>query len=129
VVFLTEDSSLLSILIEQEHILFNLNKARVTGELDRLLSPAFCEFGTSGNVWKHADIIKTANNPDNRNIVATNFNLKLLGDDVALLTYKADITYSDGTRVYSLRSSIWKRNSVSWQLEFHQGTFAPTPHT
>jgi len=53
----------------------------------------------------------------------TDFEIKLLAEDIVLATYKA-IKHHELRieRKYSLRSSIWKCFSGQWKLVFHQGT-------
>ena len=53
------------------------------------------------------------------------FQCDLIGEDVALVTYKtvrADA--ASGLRAEVLRSSIWIREAGDWRVRFHQGTKA-----
>ncbi len=47
----------------------------------------------------------------------TDFNVRELSSNVELATYKVMVNSR-----YSLRSSIWQRQSCDWQMIFHQGT-------
>lgn len=61
-------------------------------------------------------------------IQSRNFESVVLGDGVVLLTYvSAHVDEVGNTQRQSLRSSIlrsciWVRTEVGWQMRFHQGT-------
>jgi len=113
-----EDTLLLEHILNLEMRLMNYNYQ----ELDELLADDFLEFGSSGNSYdKKAiiDSVKRFNTSNSIQLSVTNFKIKLLASDVLLATYKT-FRYNDSK--YALRSSIWKKNEVSWQMIFHQGT-------
>jgi hypothetical protein len=86
-----------------------------------LLAEDFVEFGSSGRVFDKRLIIGsiTDEQPTERSI--SDFAVKSLSADVALVTYHVHRTDSSG-HFCSLRSSIWQRSSTCWVMRFHQGT-------
>lgn len=90
--------------------------------LEELLSPSFFEFGSSGTIWTLEMTLKKL--PEEKrsfSIESENYKAVELSDGVVLVTYVTKITGQDGARE-ALRSSIWRKNSIGWQIEFHQGT-------
>ncbi len=92
-----------------------------------LLADEFIEFGASGEVYDKHQTIEAIAQPGT-NIVATEFTVRSLALNVALLTYKS-MSGSGEHRRHALRSSIWKRTDDGWQLVFHQGTPMEAPQT
>lgn len=85
--------------------------------LARVLHPEFEEFGASGRHWRRDEIIVAMlADPTLPPSDPTEFRTVSLGPDAILLTYR--------TRT-ALRSSVWVRTSVGWQVRFHQGTKHP----
>ncbi len=89
-------------------------------EVAALLSDSFFEFGSSGEISTKSEIVAALQGERSRKIEASQFEVKELARDVALVTYR---TNSAG--VAALRSSIWERNDGAWRLIFHQGTVLP----
>lgn len=94
--------------------------------LDTLLAPGFFEFGASGAVWAREDTVAklplegvTEEPPA---ILSWDYKATELAPGVVLVTYQADKSDNGAP---SLRSSIWRNNGDSWQMEFHQGTKVP----
>lgn len=89
-----------------------------------LLHPDFIEFGRSGTRYTRADILREFAQGDVLPLVQShNFELVVLGDDVALLTYvSAHVDAGGNSHRQTLRSSIWVRTQAGWQMRFHQGT-------
>ena len=85
--------------------------------LDRLVSDEFVEFGSSGQVYKKADVIAQMLATPNVSVGLTEFRVLALAPDVALATYRTG---------RSLRSSIWRREGGDWRIVFHQGTTVVT---
>lgn len=92
--------------------------------LDALIHEEFQEFGRSGTVYSKADIVALLSSATQHEpVIADNFAVRRLAADVALLTYRSANVLPDGTlRGHALRSSIWQRSAVGWQVSFHQGT-------
>lgn len=97
------------------------------GQLQALLHEDFLEFGRSGGVHDKADSVGSlgaAVQPQPPlQLVADGFALARLGPDSALLTYRSASVAEDGTAGrHTLRSSVWLRTALGWQMRFHQGT-------
>ena len=115
----SDDLAMFRIMEEKLHDPAVRRSARLTGEL---LADDFVEFGSSGSVYGRAEIIEALGREVHHAatpILAFDYELKRLSDDVALLTYRT--TSSAGQ---SMRSSIWRRKAGRWQMIFHQGTRA-----
>lgn len=92
--------------------------------MEALLHPDFVEFGRSGRRYTRADILNefapTSVFPTVR---SGNFDLAVLAEGVALLTYASAHEDADGEQSrHTLRSSVWVRTKLGWQMRFHQGT-------
>lgn len=92
--------------------------------METLLHPDFVEFGRSGRRYTRADVMEEFGAdgalPD---VHADNFDLVVLREGAALLTYVSAHTDATGDlNRRTLRSSIWVRTAVGWQMRFHQGT-------
>ena len=92
--------------------------------LERLLHPRFREFGRSGRSYVRADVL--ANLPAEQEattVWSQNFEIELVGDNAALLTYSSAHVVADGKlERHTNRSSLWVRAASAWQMLFHQGT-------
>jgi hypothetical protein len=96
-----------------------------TERLAALLAEDFVEFGSSGQVFNKKQIIAALaeETPTKRSL--SEFEARMLSEDIALVTYRATRRSKPGTgAVHTLRSSIWRRNNGQWQMVFHQGTLA-----
>jgi hypothetical protein len=90
-----------------------------------LLTEDFLEFGSSGRVWTRETTLELLATETYSPAVVESFACRVLGGDVALVTYRAvRTTAATGERMVTLRSSIWTRESGSWKMCFHQGTRA-----
>lgn len=89
-----------------------------------LLAEDFQEFGSSGRVWARQQILNLLATEDYSPPAVEDLDCHLLGEDVALVTYKTVRTSGDGARSEVLRSSLWTRKGVEWRVRFHQGTRA-----
>ena len=88
--------------------------------MDGLLSPAFVEFGRSGRIWTREATLTTPKRKIGARIPLPKFGVRMLSDDVALVTYRSE-GLEDDVEVGN-RSSIWRKMDDGWKLEFHQGT-------
>jgi len=93
-------------------------------ELNELFADEFVEVGSSGKIYDERQTIQTLLEESGFRVMMTNFKILVLSADCVLLSYRAAISFNtDETKtVFSLRSSIWKRNGDQWQIIFHQGT-------
>ena len=87
-----------------------------------LLAEDFEEFGSSGRVWSRAAILELLATEEYSPPAIEDFRCALLGEAVALVTYRTLRTDADGAVAAVLRSSLWVRDSGTWRVRFHQGT-------
>ena len=90
-------------------------------ELADLLTDDFLEFGRSGRIYNKQAIIDALPLETGEQIIAEGFQIKSLGTDVALITYRSMRQNKDEPR-HTLRSSLWRFGEGRWQITFHQGT-------
>lgn len=109
----------------EEQILY-LEKQLMTydyNELNEYLADDFIEYGSSGNIFDKSAQLDAVR--DDKTVThsikytVTDFNIKLLAEDLVLATYRS-LRHND--RKLVLRSSIWKKVLGKWQMIFHQGT-------
>lgn len=102
----------------------------VAERLNALLHQDFRELGRSGGAYAKAEILSRlpAEVQHAVVVVADSFEERAIGEFVALLTYRSAHQQADGTLdAFTLRSSVWERTTLGWQMSFHQGTpTAPT---
>lgn len=94
--------------------------------LEQLLHPEFHEVGRSGRAYDRDTVIGHLGTLASQPTVASDgFALACLGPEVALLTYRsAHVVPGGGLANHTLRSSLWVKSAVGWQLRYHQGTAA-----
>jgi hypothetical protein len=93
---------------------------RTSVRVAELLAEDFVEFGSSGKIYNKAQCIASLQAETGGEFTITQFCVKLLAPDLALLTYHA-LRHSEPP-VHTLRSSIWQKRAGHWQFIFHQGT-------
>ena len=121
--------SLFGMLKNFETELHRVETRRNVSRLDELLHPSFEEYGRSGFVFSRNDIFAEFSDiSDYQEVVAMDFNLHEIGADAALLTYtSAHMSEAGELHRFTLRSSLWVRESGVWRLRFHQGTPTECP--
>lgn len=72
--------------------------------MERVLAADFREFGRSGRTYTRADIL--AFKPSELDAVLRDLEIRALGPNVALVTYRSELL-SDGDPALAHRSSIW----------------------
>jgi hypothetical protein len=101
--------------------------------MEALLHADFVEFGRSGRVWTREATLDEFSGADaaarGPTIHAQDFDLHVLADDLALLSYRSAHVDADGAKHrWTLRASLWQRGSDgAWRLRFHQGTPTEAP--
>lgn len=92
--------------------------------METLLHPDFVEFGRSGTRYTRAEVLEEFGTDNVLSpIHAGNFDLLVLAEGVALLTYiSAHVDANGNLHRQTFRSSVWVRTAVGWQIRFHQGT-------
>ncbi|WP_445083050.1 nuclear transport factor 2 family protein [Candidatus Nitrotoga sp. BS] len=119
-----QDSDLLNSLRALE---VSLHKPETRGdpnELGHHLHQRFREFGRSGATYTREQTLEEfSSEPQAYHVWSQEFQLQLLSQDIALLTYRSAHIESDGqlTR-HTNRSSVWQYLEGRWLLRFHQGT-------
>ncbi|MBC7620863.1 MAG: nuclear transport factor 2 family protein [Candidatus Saccharibacteria bacterium] len=108
--------------VELHHPGVRCNRER----LEVLLHPEFHEVGRSGRAYSRETIVAYLTSQESQTAVASNgFAVTELAAAVALLTYRSAHIGPDGNLVkHTLRSSVWVKTSIGWQLRYHQGTAA-----
>jgi hypothetical protein len=86
--------------------------------LEALLADDFIEFASSGGAYSRSEVITALVAQKSARLSASDFTVRRLSDDTALLTYRS--TRPDG--LSALRSSIWRMQAGRWRMIFHQGT-------
>ena len=89
--------------------------------MDRILSSNFFEIGRSGRTYTREATIYCEPSEIPANLPLFNFTVRLIAQDVALVTYISSVNYKTELEE-GLRSSLWCEKSGEWILEFHQGT-------
>ncbi len=92
-------------------------------ELEELLSDDFIEIRSTGVLAdKKKSIMELKNQPLTR-YELSDFCCKVLSSDVALTRYRIKKSGSYlREKVYTIRTSIWKRINNKWKMVLHQGT-------
>jgi len=90
--------------------------------MESVLAPGFFEFGRSGRVYSREDTLGITARPIEARI--EDFEARLLGPDIAQVTYTSVETYKGEEQVAN-RSSLWSRTEDGWRLLFHQATPVP----
>ncbi len=106
-------------LVELEWSLWSSGPRSDVGYLDRVLAEDFLEFGRSGRTYDRASIM--ADTPVEIDADLDDLSVRLLSQDVALVTYRSILRHRTAAQV-SNRASVWRHDGDRWRLEFHQGT-------
>ncbi|RZI80385.1 MAG: DUF4440 domain-containing protein [Rubrivivax sp.] len=95
--------------------------------LEALLHPAFFEVGKSGLRYSRQQVVAYLSQLTQPPVViSSDHEVHGLAPDSALLTY-ACTHVGENANIEVLRSSIWRRTAVGWQLFYHQGTLVGQP--
>jgi hypothetical protein len=113
--------------LEEKLLLQKIRSSRE--ELEKLVSPDFIEYGSSGKIYNYLGIIAylLANSADTFNYTFVNFKTIRLSDDTILALYILE-TEKNHKITITNRSSLWRREGDSegedswWRIIFHQGT-------
>jgi hypothetical protein len=119
--------TLLTTLIQLETELHHPGIPASPERLEALLHPAFFEVGKSGLRYSRQQVVAYLSQLAVAPVAtSSNHEVHALGPDSALLTY-ACTHVGEAANIEVLRSSIWRRTAVGWQLFYHQGTLASQP--
>jgi hypothetical protein len=115
---------LLNHLYELEIELHQIEVRNDKNRLDELLHESFIEVGRYGKTYHKSDI--PANLPKQAisgAIWSQDYNLEVLSNDLALITYKSAMMDENGNlSIHTFRSSLWQKVTGSWRIRFHQWT-------
>lgn len=117
----------MSLLLSLQALEVELHKPAARSDaarLNALLHDDFREFGRSGGAYAKAEILsRLPAEIQHAVFVADRFEVRAIGESVALLTYRSAHRQADGTLdSFTLRSSVWEHSTFGWQMSFHQGT-------
>nr|WP_272910746.1 nuclear transport factor 2 family protein [Xanthomonas campestris] len=91
-------------------------------ELERLLDPAFVEFGASGRCYTREEVIAAlTTSAAAADYVTDDFSCVLLAPQLAQLRYRTRV-HANGVARCALRSSLWRLDGARWRMLFHQAT-------
>lgn len=107
------------VLLQLEQELMQPEIRRDPARVATLLDAEFVEIGASGRLWSRVEILALlAQEPEYEQPQIEDFRLRMLGPEVAQVTYRT----TSARRGATLRSSLWRRRDNRWQCLFHQGT-------
>ncbi|MDR3147582.1 MAG: DUF4440 domain-containing protein [Treponema sp.] len=93
------------------------------GELEKLISPHFIEYGSSGKIYNYPGTLAhlVAHAAETFTYSFVNFKTCRLAADIILALY---ILETDKNHKISItnRSSLWRLDEGVWRIIFHQGT-------
>ena len=117
------DFSLKAHLRQLEELLTKPEIRKSPADLARLLADDFREFGGSGRIFDKQQIIAALQDQKQCELSLHDFRAVHLAPEVVLVTYRGTAQFAgSATAMYSLRSSIWRRQNGKWEVVFHQGT-------
>jgi len=115
---------LLNHLYKLEIELHQIEVRKDKNRLNELLHESFVEVGRYGKMVHKSDVL--ANLPKQAisgTIWSQDYNLEVLSNDLALITYKSAMMDEEGNlSIYTFRSSLWQKVAGSWRIRFHQWT-------
>lgn len=119
------ENDLQKIIYDLETTLLKPSVRSSAKELDLLLADDFFEFGSSGEIYDKKAILERL--PKDTEVlpvefVVSDFQIKLMGENFILATFKTNKISPDTSHIIALRTSIWRKTNGNWQMIFHQGT-------
>jgi hypothetical protein len=112
-------------LLRLETLLLNPAACSRPETLWPLFANEFVEIGSSGRIYDRQQTVTNLTTVDAARGELSEFRVVLLTNDIAQVTYRA-VRHREPPQ-YSLRSSIWRRRGLRWQIAFHQGTPTAAP--
>jgi len=87
------------------------------------MTPDFVEFASRGRVYDRPALVAELFGKVPPPIQAEDFTVRVLGPEIALVTYRSVISRPAGeSPAVAVRSSIWRRQDGSWRMTFHHWT-------
>lgn len=115
-------------LITREKDLFAAEQRRAVAVIDEALAEDFHEIASDGELHTKAEVMPLLNDVKIEDYTLSDFKVLPIGDQCAILTYRAEIKASYRGQYFPPRlymSSVWVRRQGSWRLTFHQATPVP----
>ena len=117
------DSAVEAQITQLEMLLLKPEIRRDRARVEELLAQDFLEFGASGRVWTREEILEELATEIYLTPVAEDISCQMLGERVALVTYRTIREQARGAEPTEvLRSSVWIQKDKKWRIRFHQGT-------
>ncbi|KZN39045.1 DUF4440 domain-containing protein [Pseudoalteromonas luteoviolacea] len=117
---------LLDELISLERQLLEPNVRESKERLSVMLDDDFYEISANGLLFNKRHVLSRLPNEKVPQFYNQDFRGQMLAENIAQLTYQAAYRRNAYSNLqYSFRMSIWRKNTSSWQLLFHQGTPSP----
>lgn len=91
-------------------------------QLNHLLADDSVEYGSSGLIYDKKDVLKSLPTAPATTCHLYDFVIIELSASLVQTRFKTDATNAHGTKLTSLRSSLWKKTGDNWRMFFHQGT-------
>ncbi len=115
---------LLNNLYKLEIELHQIEVRKDKNRLNELFHESFIEVGRYGKTYRKSDILANLQKQAlSGTIWSQEYNLEVLSDDLALITYKSAMMDEEGNlSIYTFRSSLWQKVTGSWRIRFHQWT-------
>ncbi len=108
------------LLKDLEESLWNSETRFDLAHQEKVFAPDFFEFGRSGKRYTRDQSIRTVASPINSKLPLKDFQIHLLDQSNALITYVSEVQYETLERTN--RCSVWSKTANGWKLRFHQGT-------
>ena len=113
-------------IIEKEKAFLSFEVRHSIEKLTSLLSKDFREIDASGSYSNLKEVCESYPKEERWSAQVDGFNFRMLSLDIVQLTFRAFMKRDENDDgVYSLRSSIWRNESGTWKMVFHQGTEVP----
>lgn len=113
-------------IIEKEKELLSSEVRHSEEKLASLLSKDFKEIGASGSCCGLKEVLELCPKEENWSAQVGDFEFRMLSLDIVQLTFRTFVKRDEKDMgIYSLRSSIWRNESGTWKMVFHQGTEVP----
>jgi ribonuclease HI len=120
---MADEREVAELLLANELALLDPAVRRDRRRLMALLDDDFEEFGASGRVWTHDEIVDGLATGQFEPPEIEDFRCRVLAPGVALVTYRTVRTTTlTAARSAANRSSIWTEVEGGWRIRFHQGT-------
>ena len=95
---------------------------RSKARLEELIAPDFLEFGSTGRIYDAAAAMTAVLTGGSPPVRIDDLEVRMLGEGIALVTYRATVEPPDDAAAVARRSSIWRCDDGTWRIAFHQST-------